>query len=139
MTVQPITLYMCEPGPIIIDPNIAIMQTIPCANVDVTLVQTGDVFISSIPPGASIYINNVIRPEITPVTIIGLAPGTHEYKLVLQGYRQVTGTFIIISGQIIPVTETLTIIVAEAGIGGLLIAGLAFGFLLTAMKEKKES
>ncbi len=36
MIIQPITLDMCRPDLIIIDPNIASMQTIPCININVS-------------------------------------------------------------------------------------------------------
>ena len=36
MTIQHVTLDTCGPGPIITDPNIANMQTIPCININVS-------------------------------------------------------------------------------------------------------
>lgn len=105
--------------------------------VNVTLIQTGEVFISSTPVGASIYINNVIRSEITPATIAGLAPGSYIYKLHLSGYRQATGTFIITSGGTATVSEILTIQAEEAGMG-LIMVGLIFGALLLGKKKEEE-
>ena len=106
-------------------------------NVDVTLIEKGAVFISSTPPGASIYINNAIQSDVTPATIAGLAPGSYTYKLRLSGYRQATGTFIITSGGTTPVSVTLTVEAEEAGMG-LLMVGLIFGTLLMGKKKKKE-
>lgn len=106
--------------------------------VDVTLIQKGDVFISSTPPGASIRINNVIQTGVTPQTITGLAPGSYTYKLNLHGYEEARGTFIIISGQTTTVTVTLRVEAREAGMAGLLIVGLALGTILMAKKEKEK-
>ena len=106
--------------------------------VSVTLIQKGDVLISSTPVGASIYINNIIQDSVTPATITGLAPGLYHYKLDLRSYREATGTFTITPGGTATVTVTLTRGAAEASIGGLLILGLAVGYIVSKLKKKPE-
>lgn len=58
----------------------------------------GNVTVTSIPIGASIYIDNVAR-GITPNTIGDLTPGLYTYKLILTGYNIATGSFEIVSDQ----------------------------------------
>lgn len=58
----------------------------------------GNVTVTSIPPGASIIIDNVAQ-GITPNTISDLTHGSHTYKLTLTGYNIATGSFEIVSDQ----------------------------------------
>ncbi|MDD3813323.1 MAG: PEGA domain-containing protein [Desulfocapsaceae bacterium] len=75
----------------------------------VTVPQTaGSVLISSTPPGAEIFIDNIDQGVQTPITVLDLPAGVHTYKLTLTGYNITTGTFTIISGQTITVATTLT-------------------------------
>ncbi len=72
---------------------------------------TGNLSISSTPPNASIYIDDLLRTgTITPYTITGLSPSppSHKYTLTLAGYEDKTGTFSISSGLTTTVTEILT-------------------------------
>ena len=60
---------------------------------------SGSLYITSNPSGATIYIDDLQTQYTTPVTIPGLTPGNHTYKLTLIGYQDKTGLFTIISGQ----------------------------------------
>ena len=69
----------------------------------------GNLDISSTPQGASIYINDVLQTGIiTPITITGLTPGSHTYRLTQPGYNDVTGTFTIVASQTTAVSVTMS-------------------------------
>lgn len=62
------------------------------------MVQLGSLTITTNPPGASIYIDDVLQTVITPATIINLSLGIHSYRLTLTNYQDATGTIDIVSG-----------------------------------------
>ena len=72
------------------------------------LPSTGDLDISSIPPGAEIYIDGADQYIITPSTITGLSPGTHSYKLTLAGYFNAVGSFYIFDRKVTSLNITMT-------------------------------
>lgn len=51
----------------------------------------GSMTIFTDPPGATVYIDNVIQPDTTPIIVAGLLEGNHIYKLVLVGYQDIVG------------------------------------------------
>ncbi len=69
----------------------------------------GPLDIRSTPPGAKIYIDDVLQldpydqPLLTPVMITGISVGSHDIKLTLTGYKDWIDT--------VPVEETVIIIV----------------------------
>lgn len=67
----------------------------------------GNATITSTPPGARIYIDNVDSQYITPATIQNIVQGSHTYKLVLSGYIDGTGSFTITAGQTITVPNVV--------------------------------
>jgi hypothetical protein len=81
------------------------------ANVSVTLtpvVTTGSISFSSSPPGADIYLDNVLQSAKTPATVTGVLAGNHSYILRLTGYNDATGTVTVTAGQTASVSATLT-------------------------------
>ncbi len=112
-----------------------ITKTIP------TIVLTpneGCIYFTTNPPGASIYIDDILRVETTPALICGLTLGPHTYRLVLDGYLDIIGNVDLTSGQGENISQDFEQVV-EAGFGGIgmfLVAGLAVGALL--MSKKKE-
>lgn len=62
----------------------------------VTTPATGSVEVSSTPPGAEVYLDNVFRGT-TPVTIIG-EPGAHTLELRLRDYQPWTKSIVIEGG-----------------------------------------
>ena len=103
----------------------------------------GCIYFTTNPPGASIYIDDIIRPEVTPTIICGLSLGPHTYRLVLDGYTDTTGNVDLISGEGNNISQDLEQVVVEAGFGGIgmfLIAGIAIGAIFMSKKkdEKKQ-
>lgn len=112
-------------------------------SLDVVLtLATGSLDISSTPPGASIYIDDILQSEVvTPTILTGILPGTHTYKLTLTGYQDKIGNFDVTDSLTTTISETLEPMVVQAGMGGagmFLIAGLVLGAIYVATKEKKE-
>ena len=52
---------------------------------DQAIEKTGMVFIRSTPEGAKIFLDNELK-AVTEDSIAGLRPGTHQIKLVKEGY-----------------------------------------------------
>ena len=69
-------------------------------NVDATLVVGYDtsIQISSVPAGASIYIDGTYTGAFTPSTIDGLNPGYHFVRLYLAGYNEYNVYFNLVEG-----------------------------------------
>lgn len=70
----------------------------PCTSITVATVTEGILHLSSTPPAADVYINNVLQPQKTPI-IVELLPGSYSYRLELTGYEIHRGNFNITSGQ----------------------------------------
>lgn len=68
---------------------------------------TGYLYISSIPLGAEIYIDNIDTGKVTPMIIPDLSPGNHYYKLTLPKYKDEICTFNIASDQITVIYKEL--------------------------------
>ncbi len=80
------------------------------ANVIVTLDQTvgpGSVSVSSTPKGASLYIDGISQGK-TDQIVGNLAPGSHLVTLTLAGYNTWSQMVTVKSGELTPVTATLT-------------------------------
>lgn len=78
----------------------------------VPLTTIGSLEISSDPSGARVYIDDKDMSRTTPATILSLAAGDHTYKLVLSGYKEISGIFTIESGK-----ATTVHIVLEKSVG----------------------
>ena len=79
--------------PVIVEPGVT--TTIPIANL---VPSEGCIYFTTNPPGASIYIDDVLQAEITPAIICGLSLGPHTYRLVLDGYLDITGNIDLTTG-----------------------------------------
>ena len=71
------------------------------------LTTTGSLEISTVPPGARVYLDGADQQKVTPATITNLTAGSHPYKLVLSGYTDATGTVMIEAGKTSQLTITL--------------------------------
>jgi len=60
----------------------------------------GSLFITSNPPGAQIYVDNIDTGYTTPSTVPNIAQGNHTYKLTLLGYSDKIGDFVATNGTI---------------------------------------
>ncbi|MFH1072356.1 MAG: PEGA domain-containing protein [Nanoarchaeota archaeon] len=102
-------------------------------SVDVTLipitpiVQTGNLDVSSIPSGASVYVDGVYT-GVTPQIVDGLSPGSHAVRLVLAGYQEYAANVSIVAGQTTALTVTLTPIVLT---GSLSVSSIPAGAALS--------
>ena len=67
----------------------------------------GCIYFTTNPSGASIYIDDTLRPETTPALICGLDLGHHTYKLVLTNYLDVTSSIDLVSGHGENISSTL--------------------------------
>ncbi len=63
---------------------------------------------TSIPSGATVYVDDIIQADITPLTVIGLTAGTHTYRMTHPdcGGNEITGNFTAVIGEIIGISET---------------------------------
>lgn len=68
----------------------------------------GNLFISSAPPGAEIWVDGNNSHKAAPDSIINLAPGIHSITLMLEGYRDTTFNCNIAAGLDINKFVTLT-------------------------------
>lgn len=71
-------------------------------------VYTGNLNVTSIPSGATLYVNNSSK-GLTPQLIAGLPVGDYEVKMTLGGYDDYAGTFAVTSGN---TTEVLIVLQA---------------------------
>ena len=71
-----------------------------------TLPAAGYVFVSSLPGGANVYIDNAYE-GITPVNLSGIAPGTHAIRLSINGYADYETTADVAGGSTAAVTGSL--------------------------------
>lgn len=107
----------------------------------VALTTIGSLEISSDPSGARVYIDDADSKRTTPATILSLAAGDHTYKLVLSGYKEISGIFTIESGKATTVHIVLEKSVGiEVGTGvAIAVAGaLAVAVLLPRGTEKEK-
>jgi hypothetical protein len=96
----------------------------------------GCIYFTTNPPGASIYIDDILRAEVTPALICGLTLDPHTYRLILEGYLDITGNVDLTSGQGTNISQDLEQVL-EAGFGGggmLMIIGLAVGYMFMSKK-----
>jgi hypothetical protein len=88
--------------------------------------QTGEIDVDSIPRGANAYLDGVFK-NITPLSIVGVTPGSHLIKLNKTGYEPWEETIQVVAGETTVVNETLSPIVTPvpttpAGYGSLYIS-----------------
>jgi hypothetical protein len=67
----------------------------------------GKLNISSIPPGASVHIDDVEIGQYAPTTVHNLSDGDYVYRLSKTGYLDTTGTFTISNGSTMDLNPTL--------------------------------
>lgn len=67
----------------------------------------GNLYIYSTPPGASIYIDDILQQELTPLLLTNIPAGIHTYKLTLTNYFDAEGIFEISNQQTTTVDITL--------------------------------
>ena len=77
----------------------------------VLIVTTGTLNISSIPPGAQVYLDGTAQGAVTPVILKNVPSGTHTYSLKLAGYADSEGTVTLEAGKTAVISATLTPIV----------------------------
>ena len=52
--------------------------------------EEGNIFVTSVPAGAEIWLNNTNTGKVTPDTLTGVVVGTHQITLSLNDYRDTT-------------------------------------------------
>lgn len=80
----------------------------------------GCVYFTTTPQGTRIFLDNVDTKKVTPALICGLSLGAHSFRLVLSGYKDITGTFILVAGKGVTVTGSFE----PAGMGAGVLLGL---------------
>jgi hypothetical protein len=68
---------------------------------------TGTIYATSLPQGASVYVDGVYYGP-TPQLASGLSPGYHQVRLSLQGFQDWTGQVLVTSGGTTTVSQTLS-------------------------------
>jgi hypothetical protein len=71
-------------------------------------IEEGNIFVQSTPAGAEIWLDDTNTNNVTPDTLTGIEPGTHEITLMLQDYRDTTIAVIVNANQTSSVSVTLT-------------------------------
>ena len=77
---------------------------------------TGSIQANSTPAGAQIFLDGVDTTKVTNATLTGIAPGSHDVKLVLKDYNDFPQTVTVQAGQTAQVTATLIPLSATTGI-----------------------
>jgi hypothetical protein len=77
----------------------------------------GDLICITDPPGASIYLDNILQPQLTPATIIDIINGQHTITFIKSGYEIYTHPVVIKSGK----TSTISVNLASQKFGDILI------------------
>jgi len=99
---------------------------------------TGQLYVSSTPSGAEVFVDNVFL-GITPVSLSNITAGTHTVMLQMQGYSDWTGTAQVTAGQSSAVAASLTALpqTTRAAAGGLvaMIGVIGAGYLVLLRKE----
>lgn len=70
------------------------------------LATTGSLSITTTPAGAAVFVDNV-QKGISPVTITGLAAGSHSILIIKDGYNDLSATVTVTAGQTQAYTTTL--------------------------------
>jgi len=86
---------------------------------NITLIQiinTGSIYLTSIPSGAEIWLDGVNTTMTTPDTIKNLTPGNYDVTLKLQNYSDTTFTVSVTAGQTTSQNVTLVLIVTTGNI-----------------------
>ena len=73
------------------------------------VIKTGVIYISSIPPGASVSLNGKPKGNETPAVIDNLLPGTYNLELIAAGYRPWSASVRVFPEQAIPLDNVLLI------------------------------
>jgi hypothetical protein len=95
---------------------------------------TGSLSVLSTPPGANVYLDGE-KVGTTPVTVPGVAPGTHRLLLTLTGYNDISQPVEITAGS----DKEVSIVFPKKTPGFALpvsLAALAFGVLVLAGRTK---
>jgi len=71
---------------------------------------TGGIYLTSVPPGAEIWLNNVFQNNFTPDTLTGLNAGSYQITFKLSGYLDTTFTITITAGQ----TDTKNVVLTSS-------------------------
>lgn len=71
------------------------------------VIGTGLIHISSLPPSASVYINNKLYSDTTPTTIRDLPKGNYEIKLLNENYQPYKKTVVVKEGNAITLDNIL--------------------------------
>lgn len=101
----------------------------------------GALEIYSTPPIARVFLDGADTQKVTPAAITNLTSGDHNYKLVLSGYQDASGTFTIEPGQTTIGLVLMSKTVEGAGTGtiigiGLLGAGALAAVVYTTRNNK---
>jgi hypothetical protein len=71
-----------------------------------TTASPGTLLVTSTPGGAMVILDGVFR-GITPASITGVSPGTHQLTMHRTGYTDYSASVTVLAGQTVPVTATL--------------------------------
>jgi hypothetical protein len=83
---------------------ITVPTTVPAGQLPLS--KTGTVSVSSTPPGARVFLDDVDRGT-TPITITGVSTGFHLLKVTISGYEDYLKAVLVKSGQTVTISITL--------------------------------
>lgn len=121
--------------------DIPYVDSLSCNSITIEGAQlTGSAKITSYPPGAKIFLNNVEQELVTPALITNLPPNTYIYKLTYPRYIEAEGIMIINAGETYP----LFVIMERAPgieispIWYFIFGAFTFSLLMALYRKKKE-
>ncbi|MDD1663693.1 MAG: PKD domain-containing protein [Methanomicrobiales archaeon] len=79
------------------------------------ITETGNISVTSVPPGAEIWIDNADTGAQTNSTIDGVSPGEHAVKLTLSGYQDAEQNVIVLAGETVNADFVLAPVITETG------------------------
>lgn len=77
--------------------------------VTINILSTGSLSITSTPPGASIFIGGILQTGNTPNTITGIAEGSHDITIRMNGFNDYTTTILVIADTNVTMDNVLLI------------------------------
>jgi len=67
-------------------------------NIEQHVVETGTIYLATMPPGASVRLNDRPRPGTTPIALDELMPGNYRVEVSMEGYKPWTANLAVMAG-----------------------------------------
>ncbi|MDD1658729.1 MAG: PEGA domain-containing protein, partial [Methanomicrobiales archaeon] len=95
--------------------DFTVLPTVVPGNLRVLDQLSGFVSVTSVPPGAEIWIDNADTGVQTNSTIDGVSPGEHAVKVTLSGYQDAGQNVLVVTGETVNADFVLAPVITETG------------------------